>query len=259
MSPAPADMMSEIETRAPASGTISLFLDFDGTLVPISGDPDAPRLSAAASHALELLSGRQGIVTTIISGRAIEDLYGRIRLDGLIYAGNHGLEIFGRQFRFIEPAACQRREDLERLCDDLESALRWVAGVMVERKGLTAAVHFRHAAESGWTGIEECVRAAVAQRGDLFRVTRGRKVFDILPRTGWDKGAAAKWINRHLGGELLTIYLGDDATDEDAFRVLPHAVTIKVGPVMATCARYRLPGPPEVENFLIWLANISRN
>jgi len=258
MSP-PADLLAEVEARVPAASTISLFLDFDGTLVPISEDPDAPRLSAAVSSTLELLSCRDHIVTTIISGRAMEDLYARIRLGGLIYAGNHGLEICGRQFRFVEPMASQRREDLQRLCDDVDTALRSVAGVMVERKGLTAAVHYRQAAEADLPLIQQSVQGAVARWGVLFRLTQGRKVFDILPRTGWHKGAAVEWINCHLGGELLTVYLGDDVTDEDAFSVLPHAVTIKVGPVMATCARYRLPGPAEVENFLIWLAKISRN
>ena len=97
--------------------------------------------------------------------------------------------------------------------------------------------------------------AVVARHGELFRVNSGRKVFEIVPRTDWHKGAAVRWINSHLGEKpTLTIYLGDDATDEDAFSVLPDAITVKVGGSPATCARYRLPDPPAVHEFLLWLA-----
>src|SRR5271157_5249114 len=110
MTQPPLELVNEIEARTRTACMISLFLDFDGTLVAITGDPAAPRLDPSAAATLHLLSSQNHLVTTIISGRAIEDLYTRIRLEGLIYAGNHGLEIFGRQFRFVEPAASDRRE-----------------------------------------------------------------------------------------------------------------------------------------------------
>jgi trehalose-phosphatase len=260
MSQPPADLVSEIEARNRSARLISLFLDFDGTLVPISGDPAAPQLDSGAAATLQLLSGQDAFVTTIISGRAIEDLYTRIRLNGLIYAGNHGLEIFGRQFRFVEPVASARREPLERLCEELALDLRPLPGAIVECKGLTASVHYRLAAEADWTQIRQTVYAATARNGALFRVNPGRKVFDIVPRTNWHKGAAVEWINGHLGEkDVLTVYLGDDASDEDAFCILPDAVTVKVGAAVPTCARYRLPGPAAVHEFLLWLAHGLRN
>lgn len=251
-----ADLVSEIEARARSASLISLFLDFDGTLVPISGDPAAPRLDSAAAATLSLLSSQSDLITTIISGRAIEDLYARIRLQGLIYAGNHGLEIFGRQFRFVEPIASERREALERLCEELALELQPVSGAIVEYKGLTASVHYRLAAEPDWAWIQQNVYSATARNGALFRVNPGRKIFDIVPRTNWHKGAAVQWINGHLGKkESLTIYLGDDASDEDAFSILHDAVTIRVGATAATCARYGLSGPAAVHEFLLWLAH----
>jgi len=260
MTQPPADLMSEIEARTCSASLISLFLDFDGTLVPITGDPTAPQLDPCAAATLRLLSSQDCLVTTIISGRAIEDLYTRIRLEGLIYAGNHGLEIFGRQFRFVEPAASARREALERICEELAADLRPLPGAIVECKGLTGSVHYRLAAEGDRPQIEQTVYAAMARNGALFRVNPGRKIFDIVPRTNWHKGAAVHWINGHLGGhEVLTVYLGDDASDEDAFCVLPDAITIKVGAAAATCARYRLAGPTAVHEFLLWLANSVSN
>jgi len=257
----PADLVSEIETRARSARLISLFLDFDGTLVPIAGDPAAPRLDPGAAATLKLLSSQTDLVTTVISGRAIEDLYTRIRLEGLIYAGNHGLEIFGRQFRFVEPAASARREALGRLCEELALGLHSLPGAIVECKGLTASVHYRLADEADRDRIQQAVYAATARNGALFRVNPGRKVLDIVPRTNWHKGAAVEWINGHLGGtEVLTVYLGDDASDEDAFAVLRDAVTVKVGAAPATGARYRLPGPAAVHEFLLWLAHaVVRN
>jgi len=260
MSQPPAHLVSEIEVRSRSAQLISLFLDYDGTLVPITGDPAAPRLDAGAAATLRVLSSQPGLVTTIISGRAIEDLYTRIRLEGLIYAGNHGLEIFGRQFRFVEPAASARREVLQRLCEELALELRPFHGAIVEYKGLTASVHYRLAAEADRARIQETVYTGTARNGALFRVNPGRKIFDIVPRTDWHKGAAVRWINGHLGeSEVLTVYLGDDSSDEDAFAVLPDAVTIQVGAAAATCARYQLPGPAAVHELLRWLAHSVTN
>ena len=249
-------VVTEVKQRITSATRVSLFLDFDGTLVPIEANPASPRLDSATAEALKELSSRDFVVTSVISGRAIEDLYARIRVDGLIYAGNHGLQIFGRNLLFVEPRATARRQELERLCEELCVQLQPIKGAMVEFKGLTASVHYRKAAESDRPAIETAVRAAVARVGNLFRLNRGKKVFEILPRTAWHKGAAVGWINDHLGEEerVLSIYLGDDTSDEDAFCMLPDAVTVKVGPAGATCARHRLPDPGAVHGFLLWLA-----
>jgi trehalose-phosphatase len=250
-----SQIVSEVDDRIGDASRISLFLDFDGTLVPIEADPRSPRLDHATIDTLQALSDRDSVVTTIISGRAIEDLYSRIRLTGLIYAGNHGREIFGRNLGFIEPVAFAHQKKLERLCEQLRVSLRTLDGVEVEFKGLTATVHYRQAAESSRPAVEAAVRAATAGAGGVLQVNPGRKVFEIAPRTGWNKGAAVQWINRQLGADpALTLYVGDDTSDEDAFRVLPDAVTIKVGSIPATHARYRLPDPVAVRQFLLWLA-----
>jgi trehalose-phosphatase len=190
----------------------------------------------------------------VISGRAVEDVYVRIHLERVIYAGNHGLEIFGRGLTFVEPEADARRDQLRRLAEVVAAKLRLVAGVLVEDKGLTTSVHFRQAAEIDLPGVEEAVRSSVAAAGALFRLNTGRKVFEIVPRTGWHKGAAVQWILAHLKMTgLLPIYLGDDNSDEDAFAVLTDGITVRVGGPPATCAGYRAPGPPEVYQFLQWL------
>ena len=254
-----AEVISAVRDPVAAAGRIALFLDFDGTLVRIESDPSVPMLDPDTAETLKSIASQERLVTTIISGRAVEDLYRRIGLEKLIYAGNHGLEIFGRNLRFVQPGASARSAQLEGLCKELGEELRTITGTIVDYKGLTASVHFRLAAETDLGEIQKAVYAAVARNGKLFRVSRGRKIFEILPRTNWHKGAAVHWILEHLDQEApLVIYLGDDTTDEDAFNVLPEAITIRVGAAPTTGARFQLPDPAAVHEFLLWLASQER-
>ena len=253
-------VVSEMEERIRTADRISLFLDFDGTLVPIAVDPASPRLDSRAHETLRMLLDRESLVTTILSGRAVEDLYGRIQLPGFIYAGNHGLEIFGRDLRFVEPVAAGRSKQLEKLCDELAADLRPFAGAQVEFKGLTASIHYRRAADEDFPAIKRAVHSAVARTGDLFRLNCGRKVFEVMPHINWHKGAAVRWINGQLTAgtdashSLLSVCLGDDTSDEEAFAALPDAITIKVGDGLRSRARYQLKDPAAVHEFLRRLA-----
>ena len=249
-----SEIVDNIETRMRAVERVSLFLDFDGTLVPIEPDPRSPRPDPATIDILKKLAGRKFLVTTIISGRAVEDLYARIRVEGIIYAGNHGLEIFGRSLHFVEASAWNRRGELERVTGELSALLGPIEGVLVENKGLTASVHYRRADPDSLPRIQEAVRVTVARYDPMFIATQGRKVVEIVPATNWNKGSAVEWINRQLGGQrVLSIYAGDDNTDERAFRTLPDAVTIKVGRLPETDARYRLPDPGALQELLLEL------
>jgi trehalose 6-phosphate phosphatase len=251
-------ILAEVENRCRPGIIVSVFLDFDGTLVPIATDPVTPQLDAATRETLERLATKPQFFTSIISGRAVEDLYTRIRIPTLTYAGNHGLEIFGRNLCFIEPTAVNARENLERLSEALATKLKPIEGALVDYKGLSVSVHYRQVLPEDVGAIQDAVHEAVAGAGN-FRSNTGRKVIEIVPATNWNKGAAAKWINRHLGrdsNDIVSIYIGDDSTDEDAFSTLTDAITIKVGGC-PTRARYRVPGPDAVQEFLRWLADFE--
>jgi trehalose 6-phosphate phosphatase len=247
---------SEVEKRCRPGGLTALFLDYDGTLVPIAADPATPQLDPQTRNTLSLIAGKQSFATTIISGRAVEDLFTRIRIGGLIYAGNHGLEIFGRNLCFVEPTAAALREKLAHLSEDLARMLQAIPGAFVEYKGLTTSVHYRQVLDAQVATVQDTVHSAVAASGS-FRANTGRKVVEIVPRTNWNKGAAARWITRRLGRDehdIVAIYFGDDATDEHAFSALTDAITVKVGGCQASSARYHVPGPEAVHEFLQWLA-----
>ena len=174
-----------IEERVKTASRVSLFLDFDGTLSWLAPAPDEARLDERTRETLNRLARSGRIVTTIISGRAIEDLYSRIRVHGLIYAGNHGLEIFGRQLRFVEPGATAQREVLGRLAEDLAEELESVRGTLVEYKGYTASIHYRQASDADLPRVEHAIRSAITSASGRFRVNLGNKVFEIVRSGLW--------------------------------------------------------------------------
>jgi alpha,alpha-trehalase len=102
------------------------------------------------------------------------------------------------------------------------------------------------------------VRAVVSPRGNQFVIRQGNKVFEIVPCVRWDKGSAVRWILERLRdsrhGKISYCYIGDDLTDEDAFRELNDGITIQVAGKTATAARFRARNTAEVREFLEWFA-----
>ena len=107
--------------------------------------------------------------------------------------------------------------------------------------------------------LELVVAQANASKLDEVLVVLGAVADEIRPRVDWDKGAAVRWIRERMGmPNALSVYIGDDRTDEDAFAAIKDGITIKVGEPTETAAGYYLPSPTEVERFLEWLATGER-
>ena len=236
---------------------VLLGLDYDGTLTRIVDDPTQATLSTPMRRVLWSLAMRRGVSLAIVSGRSYKDLHTRIGLGSAIYAGNHGLEIRGPDFDFIEPAAAIHSEAINEIAADLRHRLRHIPGVIVEDKGLTLSVHYRRVAPIDSEEVWHTVLALVNNAEQLLHLTMGNKVYEIRPHLRWHKGSAMHWIRQHFGkADTMTFYLGDDTTDEDAFTTLTDAITIKVGANSDTAARYRLIDPDEVQHFLAWVDNL---
>ncbi|MGH7458458.1 MAG: trehalose-phosphatase [Longimicrobiaceae bacterium] len=203
------------------SGALVLLLDFDGTLAPIVKHADQAVMPKATREALTRLRDLPGVRLAVVSGRGLADLRARFGVPGVTLAGNHGMEIEGPRFRRVHEAAAAARPDLKLVAADLHSRLDGVAGAWVEDKGLTLSVHFREAAGAEQE-IREVVERTVGGRRDRLRVTEGKMVLEVRPKVDWDKGRAASFLLEKValprGAPIL--YLGDDRTDEDAFRVL---------------------------------------
>ncbi|MGH7596715.1 MAG: trehalose-phosphatase [bacterium] len=246
--------LTEISNRLRTASHVFLFLDFDGTLTPIVEQPDKAQLPPETKDILTRLSRQNKISVAIISGRALVDVQARVGIDHLIYAGNHGLEISGPGIHFIHRQALARQEALQQLSAQLAVKLRHLTGVEVEQKGLTTSIHYRRAAAAEVDEVVKTIQALGVEVSSLFRLTTGKMIYEIRPRVDWHKGAAAYWIRAQLGyPNPLSIYLGDDATDENAFVALQQDITVKVGPAYVTTARYHLADPDEVRKFLRYL------
>jgi trehalose-phosphatase len=207
-----------------------LFLDYDGTLTPIKKHPKLGRLSRERKSILRKLAGHPGIRMAIISGRELSDLKKMVGIPGLIYAGNHGLEIEANGKYWGLPAAKRLTPLLKKIRTELAQKLRY-RGILIEDKGLTLSVHYRLLPAKIFSLFSKDFIRALKPWKHQIRITHGKKVFEIRPPVDWDKGKAVKWaINKLKLKDYRPVYVGDDRTDEDAFRALGEkGTTIHVG------------------------------
>jgi trehalose 6-phosphate phosphatase len=242
-------------------GRLVLLLDFDGTLAPIVERPELAAMPAATRAALDWLMAMPGVQVAVISGRGLADVRDRAVIPGIAYAGNHGMEIEGAGLRRMHPEAVTARPALEAAARRIEPELARIPGAFLEDKGMTLSIHFRQAPADR----HDDVRAAV-ERGarDGLRVTSGKMVLEVRPRVEWDKGKAVLFLLDQMrppsGAPVL--YLGDDRTDEDAFRALAglggaHEGVLIGDPVSETAARSYLRDPEEVGTLFAALAGAA--
>jgi trehalose 6-phosphate phosphatase len=229
----------------------ALFIDYDGTLTPIADQPASAILSRSMRERLERLAARCPIA--IVSGRDRDDVRDRVGLRQLAYAGSHGYDIIGPFERFEHRVGEESRGVLLEIGGELKWELSTFAGVTVEEKRFSIAVHFRQSPEQQVPELRERVQEKIARAG--FAMTEGKKTFDIRPYADWHKGTAVRWLIGALGANARQpVYLGDDANDELAFMELSEGVTIKVGGGPSS-ARFTLQDVDEVGRFLDALAH----
>jgi len=248
------DAASEIDAAIGRAPHLLLCLDFDGTLTPLVDDPADVHLAPHMERVLRALAQHERVSLALISGRNRNELQGHVGMPDVIYAGNHGLEISGPGFVFIEPEAAAQTDALKRLAKALAKDIEAIDGAFLEDKGLTLSVHYRMVDAADREKVRRVVETAMASAGHPFRMTQGDQVYEIRPEMEWNKGSAVAWIKQQAGQpDALLVYVGDDATDEDVFAAFPEAITVKVADPAETAANYRLEGPADVRRFLDWL------
>lgn len=237
-----------LESRKPA-----VFLDYDGTLTPIVEDPTAARLPAKTREAIERLQGLCPVA--VVSGRDVADVRALVGVEGIWYAGSHGLDLAGPDGR-VERRGEEFLPALDRAERALEERVAPIPGASVERKRFAVAVHFRRADPARVAEVEAAVDAVAAERPEL-RKTAGKKVLELRPDLPWEKGRAVLRLLEVLGLDregAVPVYVGDDLTDEDVFRVLEgRGVGVVVrgeGDGRPTAARWSLQDPSAVREFL---------
>lgn len=248
---------------AAAGRAILLLSDFDGTLCEFEPIPETVRLKPTRGAALEAVAASARASIGLVSGRRLADLRERAGLvtDAWL-AGLHGLEIEGFGFSFCHPRADEARGLIGLLARSLRTQVADLPGVLIEDKGYSMSMHVRQAHPDHKIQADAIfLRMTLPHIDDgALRLMPGSNVSELLPNIPWTKGDAVHWIcetERDRRGSdqppPCVVYLGDDFTDEDAFRVVGTATSIIVGP-RTSLVEMRLKDPSAVEAFLGHLA-----
>ncbi len=252
--PSALDKISAIKETAGAKNSLGIFLDYDGTLTPIVNRPEDAVLAEPMRDILRRLAQRCPVA--VISGRGLKDVQERVGIEGIYYAGSHGFEIAGpggwheecKEAAVFLPA-------LDKAEAELREALDAISGIQVERKKYSLAIHYRRAAPQDHRQVDKRIQDAAQHYKRELRISSGKRVYDFQPKIDWDKGKALDWIIRTAFSkpdEVFPLYVGDDLTDEDAFRsVESRGLGIVVrDEIRPTEAHYALDSPDEVGRFL---------
>lgn len=242
-----------------------LFLDYDGTLVFFKDKPNEVFTPKEIEMVLKGLILNPKFTVFIISGRMLYEIKKLLNMEGLSFVALHGLQIeLSDGKRFNWKPADNPRPLLEKIKENISNDFREEKGVYIEDKELTLAFHYRMLSK-------EKINGAVGRFIDIVKnfdknnsleVINGEKVIEIRPR-GWDKGKATEFVLNNIvqGRNALPIYIGDDATDEDAFKYLGNqglTIFVSNNSERPTLAQYWLKDPDDVLVFLKSLLEIKK-
>ena len=246
--------------------SFAIMLDFDGTLAPLVSHPMLSEIPTDTKEILEKLKETPGVQIAMISGRPVPDLMDKVGIPDICYSGSHGNVI-----RFAEGHVHENHVDpsLQVIKNKLEDELlknEAFTGVWIEDKGYTLTIHFNQAERPDQDLERQTIlfldKTARAMDGDaLFTVMPGHKSVEVKGQGTKNKGFAVTKILKEwqLWGSLTenygAMFIGDDTTDEDAFRALKkNGVTIRVGrSSINTEANYHLPDVIHVKRLLKWI------
>ncbi|CAK9146945.1 unnamed protein product [Ilex paraguariensis] len=215
--------------------------------------------------------------TAIISGRSRDKVFELVGLTELYYAGSHGMDIIfpdrdklsthhstcvksadqqGMEVNLFQPAS-EFLPMIDEVFRTLVENTKDIKGAKVENHKFCASVHYRNVDDKSWPTVAQCVHDILKDYPRL-RLTHGRKVLEVRPVIEWDKGKAVEFLLESLGlsnsADVLAIYIGDDRTDEDAFKVLRegnrgYGILVSSAPKESN-AFFSLRDPSEVKEFL---------
>ncbi|KAK9280655.1 hypothetical protein L1049_014352 [Liquidambar formosana] len=263
---------------------IVVFLDYDGTLAQIVDNPDIAFMTDAMRAAVHEVACC--FPTAIISGRCRDKVHEFVKLNDVYYAGSHGMDIMtpvrSLKFRdhkhqttsidekgnkvFLFQPAQDFLPTVQEIFRVLGEKTKCIKGAMVENNKFCISVHSRRVPEEDVAALEKLV-TSVMEAFPEFRLTGGKEVMEIRPPIAWDKGLAVEYLLDTLGfdssSDVHPIYIGDDVTDEDAFKAIKrfgqgYPIVVSSIP-KETKASYSLRDPKEVMSFLLHLAQWKRS
>ncbi|KAI9073209.1 hypothetical protein K1719_044818 [Acacia pycnantha] len=274
------DMMSIAKLKE-----VVVFLDYDGTLSPIVDDPDQAQMTDAMRAAVNEVASL--FPTAIVSGRSRKKVNEFVRLRNVYYAGSHGMDIStpkgssksqdqkhqtkavdekGNQVVHFHPAE-EFLPTLKEIIQVLKENVLRVEGSKIEDNKFCISVHYRLVKNEKEVGILRKMVESIMEAYPNFHISGGKKVIEIRPNISWDKGCAVQYLLGTLGFDnfekIVPMYIGDDTTDEDAFKVIRHIgqgfPIIVSSKAKETEACYSLRDPDEVLFFLKRLAKWKKS
>lgn len=229
-------------------GAYALFLDFDGTLVDIVDRPEAVVVDPALPDILQRLQERLGGALAIVSGRPVAFLDGHFRSHQFDMAGLHGLEqrIAGN-LHLCDP---DEHPELRRMIGRLKDVVADKAGVLIEDKGCSVAVHWRLAPQEKDFALATA-HAAVEALGSEYRVQHGKAVAEILPSAAGKGKVIEKFLHEPPYKGRRPVFVGDDLTDENGFKTVNDhgGLSVRIG-AGDTIAKVRLGTPADLRHCL---------
>lgn len=261
---------NKIVSRIKLASHVLLLFDYDGTLTPIVKRPELAILSEESRQLLKALSYKRHFIVGVVSGRGLSDIQSKVGVNDIIYVGNHGFEIEGLGLNYVHPIDNDEiKSIIGTLSQMLNNSLGTIRGVIVEHKGLTVSIHYRLVKKKETDTIKNIIQRVIetASLSDKVKITHGKKVYEIRPNVHWHKGMATNLIIEKYGSKrrkdvFLPVYVGDDLTDEDAFKLIENydGVSVYVGGVNPqSIARYYLKTCKEVNKFMKELLKIKND
>ncbi|KAJ8969008.1 hypothetical protein NQ317_003938 [Molorchus minor] len=238
---------------------LALLLDYDGTLAPIAPHPDLAIIPAETKNVLQRLSHLPDCYIAIVSGRSVVNVKEMVGIEGITYAGNHGLEILHPDgTKFVHPMPTEFHDKVGELMKQLQEKV-CKEGAWVENKGALLTFHYRETPIHLRHTLETEAIEMIEHAG--FTAGRAHMAIEAKPPVQWNKGRASIYILRTAFGvdwseRIRIIYVGDDATDEDAMQALKGmAATFRVttSAITKTSAERRLPSTDSVLTMLKWI------
>jgi len=258
------DNLSEILGKIKSHEKVLLCMDHDGTIAEVITTLIASRITKSMRNTLHSLSQNTRIHLAIISGRTIDNLREvvNIKSDNIFYAGNHGFEIEGAgiNYTFNDKDALEK---IRVITEEMDKKFSNVDGLVFEKKIFTTSFIWSAVTPEKQESIRNEILEALQKYKDI-RIVEGKKLFNIRPDVNINKGIAINIIGNHFykngwRKHITVIYIGDDNSDEDAFKILEDkdiGIVVNEIPPEDTNAGYYLKSVKEVEDFLKWVSEI---
>ena len=254
--------ISQLTGSAIQAKNIFLVLDYDGTLAEFAPTPDTIIPDPRIISLMQNLIAAPGITPAILSGRRLAHIQKLVPLQGMLLAGTYGIEMQLPDGQLLMRLSFSEiRPTIEKILIEWQALLEKREGFYLEDKGWSLAIHGRFANPDELPIIMNKAKHIVQNLhlSNEYRLSGDAMFLELAPATANKANAVDMILNKIVPDDALIIYAGDDAKDEEAFKVIiaKHGNAIKVCAVeVETLAQYRLARPHEL---LEWLRNLINN